>query len=160
MSARLLTVAGLLLTGCKQRSVAPPQGACLQPEPSPAAIRNSPSLLRAEQKRQRMAALLGDGKSALLLLDARVPGVDVPKEHRRNNNLTLEYGLGATIYKPIVDLAICPEGVHGTLSFKSVNHTTFVPWGAVFAMSSKAGTDGTTWQEDIPADLSPTAANE
>ena len=51
---------------------------------------------------------------------------------RLQAQVVLQVGLDMPV--PIPDLRVDEEGVFGTLSFKGVPFTCFVPWGAVFAL--------------------------
>lgn len=53
---------------------------------------------------------------------------------------------------PIPDLRIDEEGVFGTLSFKGVPFTCFVPWAGVFALVGEDG-KGMVWSTEMPAEI-------
>jgi hypothetical protein len=53
---------------------------------------------------------------------------------------------------PIVDLEVTDAGLSGTLSFSRVPHRTYVPWSAVYAITSTNGC-GILYREDIPSDV-------
>lgn len=140
------------LGACASAGRVQPRPPCLRAPLSQEALRASPDLLRAEQKRQRVEALMVADGTAWVHLDSRRPEVVVPAKHRGQKHLVLEYGRGGTLAKPIVDLAVCPEGIYATLSFSSVNHRTFVPWTSVYAVANNKGEEGALWQEDMPPD--------
>ncbi len=83
-------------------------------------------------------------------LDPRQAGVLVPTRLRLQAQVVLQVGLDMPV--PIPDLRIDEEGVYGTLSFKGVPFTCFIPWGAVFAL---VGDDakGMVWPAEMPAEI-------
>ncbi len=83
-------------------------------------------------------------------LDPRQAGVLVPTRLRLQAQVVLQVGLDMPV--PIPDLRIDEEGVYGTLSFKGVPFTCFVPWKAVFAL---VGDDakGMVWATEMPAEI-------
>ena len=100
-------------------------------------------------KKDVARALLLRG-SVFVHLDPRQPGVLVPARLRLQPQVVLQVGLDMPV--PIPDLRIDEEGVYGTLSFKGVPFTCFVPWGAVFAL---VGDDakGMVWSSEMPAEI-------
>lgn len=62
----------------------------------------------------------------------------------------LQVGLDMPV--PIPDLRVDEEGVFGTLSFKGVPFTCFVPWRAVFALVGEDG-KGMVWSSEMPAEV-------
>jgi stringent starvation protein B len=53
---------------------------------------------------------------------------------------------------PIPDLRVDEEGVFGTLSFKGVPFTCFVPWRSVFALVGEDG-KGMVWSAEMPPEV-------
>ena len=60
---------------------------------------------------------------------------------------------------PIPDLRVDEEGVFGTLSFKGVPFTCFVPWRSVFALVGEDG-KGMVWSAEMPAEVAGELARE
>lgn len=60
---------------------------------------------------------------------------------------------------PIPDLRVDEEGIFGTLSFKGVPFSCFVPWGAVFAL---VGDDakGMVWSREMPEEIATALVRE
>jgi len=87
---------------------------------------------------------------ASLHLDARSPGVVVPAPFSSQAHLVLQYGRNMPI--PITDLEVTEAGVSATLSFSRVSRRTYVPWGAVYAVTCTNGC-GVLYREDMPADV-------
>lgn len=83
-------------------------------------------------------------------LDARRPGVVLPRRFLGEAHLRLDYGYG--LVPPIPDLVIDDSGVQATLSFNRQPFATFIPWSAVYLIADFDG-NGAVWQEDIPSDL-------
>lgn len=100
-------------------------------------------------KKDVARALLLRG-SVFVHLDPRQAGVLVPTRLRLQAQVVLQVGLDMPV--PIPDLRIDDEGVYGTLSFKGVPFTCFVPWRAVFAL---VGDDakGMVWPSEMPAEI-------
>jgi stringent starvation protein B len=100
-------------------------------------------------KKDVARALLLRG-SLFIHLDPRRPGVLVPSRLRSQAQVVLQVGLEMPV--PIPDLRVDEDGVFGTLSFKGVPFTCFVPWGAVFAL---VGDDakGMVWHADMPSEI-------
>ncbi len=100
-------------------------------------------------KKDVARALLLRG-SVFVHLDPRKAGVLVPTRLRLQAQVVLQVGLDMPV--PIPDLRIDEEGVYGTLSFKGVPFTCFVPWGAVFAL---VGDDakGMVWSTEMPTEI-------
>jgi hypothetical protein len=88
----------------------------------------------------------------LVILDARRPGVVVPKIHSASPKLGLRFGLD--LVPPIVDLSYDANGVSGVLSFGGVSERCVVPWSAVYAMTSVIAAErGAVWTRDVPPDV-------
>jgi len=76
--------------------------------------------------------------------------VVVPAPFSSQAHLVLQYGRNMPI--PIDALEVTDAGVSATLSFSRVPHRTYVPWSAVYAVTSTNGC-GALYQEDIPPDV-------
>lgn len=100
-------------------------------------------------KQETFLSLLKEGWVSLHL-DARSEGVVVPAPFSSQPHLALQYGYNMPI--PIEDLEITPAGVSASLSFSRIPHRTYVPWSAVYLITSTNGT-GVLYQEDVPADV-------
>jgi hypothetical protein len=74
----------------------------------------------------------------------------VPSRLRSQPQVVLQVGLDMPV--PIPDLRVDDAGVFGTLSFKGVPFSCFVPWGAVFALVGE-DTKGMVWNADMPAEI-------
>jgi hypothetical protein len=84
--------------------------------------------MRNEHK-ELVESLFAAGRSARILLDPRADGVTVPPEHSFKNELVLEFGLELPL--PIHDIRVDDFGISGTLSFRGVGFTCYVPWEGV-----------------------------
>jgi stringent starvation protein B len=100
-------------------------------------------------KQETFLSLLKEGWVSLHL-DARSEGVVVPAPFSSQPHLALQYGYNMPI--PIEDLEVTPAGVSASLSFSRIPHRTYVPWSAVYLITSTNGT-GVLYQEDVPADV-------
>ena len=100
-------------------------------------------------KKDVSRALLLRG-SVFIHLDPRKPGVLVPARLRSQAQVVLQIGLDMPV--PIPDLRVDEEGVFGTLSFKGVPFTCFVPWAAVFALVGDDG-KGMVWASEMPSEV-------
>jgi stringent starvation protein B len=100
-------------------------------------------------KKDVARALLLRG-SVFIHLDPRTAGVLVPARLRPQAQVVLQVGLDMPV--PIPDLRIDEEGVFGTLSFKGVPFTCFVPWSAVFALVGEDG-KGMVWSTEMPSEI-------
>jgi hypothetical protein len=67
-----------------------------------------------------------------VVLDARVPGVRVPKSLKGNPHVMFNLGLNLPV--PITDLEITDKGWSATLSFNDGFYRCNVPWDAVLAI--------------------------
>jgi stringent starvation protein B len=100
-------------------------------------------------KRDVARALLLRG-SLFVHLDPRRRAVVVPARLRAQPQVVLQVGLHMPV--PIPDLRIDEDGVFGTLSFKGVPFTCFVPWQAVFALVGEDG-KGMVWSTEVPQEI-------
>jgi stringent starvation protein B len=103
---------------------------------------------RVPGKKQVLLAFLDRGV-AMLHLDARRPGVQVPQQHAQDAHLrlNLSYRYG------IPDFDVGDQRVQATLSFGGRPFRCIIPWTAVFGITCSATRDGQVWPEDIPADV-------
>lgn len=85
--------------------------------------------------------------SVFVHLDPRRPGVLVPARLRNQAQAVLQIGLDMPV--PIPDLRVDEEGIFGTLSFKGIPFSCFVPWAAVFALVGEDA-KGMVWDADMP----------
>ncbi len=88
--------------------------------------------------------------SVFLHLDPRVTGVLIPDRLRKQPQVTLQVGNDMPI--PIPDLKVDDNGVYGTLSFKGVPYTCWIPWSAVFAVVGEDA-KGVVWDKEIPREV-------
>lgn len=107
-------------------------------------------------KRDVARALLLRG-SVFVHLDPRRLGVLVPARLRDQAQVVLQVGLDMPV--PIPDLRVDEEGIFGTLSFKGIPFTCFVPWSAVFAL---VGDDarGMVWSKEMPDEIASALVRE
>ncbi len=107
----------------------------------------TPPQLPAKKDVARALLLRG---SVFVHLDPRRPGVLVPARLRNQAQVVLQIGLDMPV--PIPDLRVDEEGIFGTLSFKGIPFSCFVPWGAVFALVGE-DTKGMVWSKEMPAEI-------
>lgn len=103
---------------------------------------------RIPGKKQVLLAFLERGV-AMIHLDARRPGVEVPEQHRGEAHLRLNLSYR---YR-IPDFEIGDRGVQATLSFGGRSFLCVLPWEAVFGITSQANGDGQVWPEDLPVEV-------
>ncbi|MCA1827432.1 MAG: ClpXP protease specificity-enhancing factor SspB [Myxococcales bacterium] len=107
---------------------------------------------RAPAKKRTLLGYLERG-IAMLHLDARRPGVAVPRQYAHDPHLRLNLS-----YRyQIPDLEVGDEQVHATLSFGGRPFHCIVPWEAIFGITSETG-DGQVWPEDLPVEVVEAAA--
>ena len=106
--------------------------------------------MKPVSKQAVLAHLLGQG-SVYLHLDATRPNVQVPESYKNDILLTLVVGLDLAL--PIPDLDLDSDGVTATLSFSQTPFHCFLPWPAIFAMSTEDGTH-LIWPADAPRHIS------
>jgi stringent starvation protein B len=75
-------------------------------------------------------------------------GSIIPERLLKQTQVVLQFGLDMAI--PIPDLKYDGNGIFGTLTFKGIPFTCFVPWHCIFALVGDDG-KGLTW--DIPKGL-------
>lgn len=104
--------------------------------------------LRAQQKRKLFETLLEAGVAALHL-DPRAAGVAVPGHLTDQPVLVLNF----SFRYGVKDFRFDDKGVEASLSFSRQPFYCVVPWSAVFAVTNDDRTQGSVWQEDLPAEL-------
>jgi stringent starvation protein B len=111
---------------------------------------------RSKEKQGRLEEALSHGV-AMIHLDARRPGVLVPKHCRSDFHLRLN--VSWRFLPP--DLSLGTWGVRETLTFGGVASVIAVPWPAIFGIS-RAGKESQLWlfPEDMPLDLLESAARD
>jgi stringent starvation protein B len=107
-------------------------------------------------KKDVARALLLRG-SVFVHLDPRRPGVLVPARLRHQAQVVLQVGLDMPV--PIPDLRVDEEGIFGTLSFKGVPFSCFVPWAAVFALVGEDA-KGMVWSREMPDEIATALVRE
>lgn len=100
---------------------------------------------KAPPAKPEVVALFLEKGPCMLHLDARRFGVRVPKEHRVEWHLRLNFSYR---FRP-ADLAIDAHGIKETLSFGGTASPVSVPWHAVWGATAA---DGRTvvWPESVP----------
>jgi stringent starvation protein B len=127
--------------------------AARSPRPWPEVCRSvttlhvTPPLLPAKKDVARALLLRG---SVFIHLDPRKASVLVPARLRLQPQVVLQVGLDMPV--PIPDLRVDDEGVYGTLSFKGVPFTCYVPWSAVFALVGEDA-KGMVWPTEMPTEI-------
>jgi stringent starvation protein B len=107
----------------------------------------TPPLLPAKKDVARALLLRG---SVFIHLDPRKSTVLVPARLRLQPQVVLQVGLDMPV--PIPDLRVDDEGVYGTLSFKGVPFTCYVPWASVFALVGEDA-KGMVWPSEMPSEI-------
>ncbi|MBI4383014.1 MAG: hypothetical protein HY579_03135 [Nitrospinae bacterium] len=100
-----------------------------------------------KSKYDQLMDLLGKG-DAMVCLDARSPGVDVPAQHKTNPTLNLIFNLN--FRRP---LEITDRGIFTTLSFQGRPHKCAIPFESVWAIYDPNSQMGQVWEESIPKDI-------
>lgn len=98
-------------------------------------------------KHDFICSLLEEG-DAMICLDAREPGVIVPREHQGNHSLNLVLNLNFP--RP---MEIKEEGILATLSFGGRPFTCVVPMQAIWAAFNPATGMGQIWQGSVPEEV-------
>jgi len=106
---------------------------------------------RIPDKKQVLLDFLERGV-AMVHLNARRPGVQVPEQHRGEAHLRLNLSYRYRIR----DLEIGDAGVQATLSFGGRSFLCVLPWPAIFGITSQADGDGQLWPEDLPDEVAET----
>lgn len=105
---------------------------------------------RNDEKHKIFRFMLQHEDSVLIHVDPRKKGVIVPTWLHSHSQVVLQVGLNMPV--PIPDLCFDEEGVLGTLSFKGVPFTCFMPWSSIFALV-RDDRKGKVWSDDMPAEL-------
>ncbi|MBS2023290.1 MAG: hypothetical protein JST92_12820 [Deltaproteobacteria bacterium] len=99
-------------------------------------------------KKDTLLAYLERG-IAMLHIDARREGVQVPPQHKDDPHLRLNLSYRYAI----PDLLVDETKVRATLSFRSKPFECILPWPAVFGITSHATGQGEVWPEDMPNEV-------
>ena len=94
-----------------------------------------------------LISLLEEG-DAMVCLDARLPDVEVPKNHKTNPSLNLIFNLN---FKHPLDIQ--HEGIFTTLSFNGRPAKCSIPFEAVWAIYDPSMKKGQVWEESLPPDV-------
>lgn len=86
-------------------------------------------------KRDAAMKILVTGGSLFVKVNPKM--CQLPLYLKNKTSCILEYGLNLPV--PIPDLYVIDDGIHATLSFQRAVFKTFVPWGAVQALSDSSG---------------------
>lgn len=90
--------------------------------------------------------------AVLVHLNASYPLVGVPAKFLDGVHLNLRFG--AAVRPPVRNMVVNEEGVRAVLTFSRVPHTVFVPWAAVFGMTSETAcglaADVRVWPKSVP----------
>ena len=103
---------------------------------------------KEQEKKDRLLAALDQGL-VMIHLDARRPGVLVPKPLQQEIHLRLN--LSYRFDPP--DLTVSEWGVRSTLSFSGSRFKVAVPWSALFAVTSHATSENWLYPDDMPPEL-------
>lgn len=103
---------------------------------------------RNDDKKARLLKALEQGMTQIHL-DARRPGVLVPKKFTTDHHLVLNISYR---FDP-PDLTVNDWGVRETLSFGGERFTVGVPWSALYAIASHSSHDFFMFPEDMPEEL-------
>lgn len=87
---------------------------------------------------------------AMVTLDARLPGVDVPARFRDDGRLrlNLSHRFGHA-------MELNDWGVRATLTFGGVPHACRLPWNSIYQVMSHATSEQFVFPGDVPDDLFP-----
>ena len=105
-------------------------------------------------KKQTLLAFLTRGV-AMVHVDARRPGVVVPKQFEGEAHLRLNLSYRYSI----PDLVVDEKQVQATLSFGGRPFQCQLPWESVFGITSSESGDGQVWPEDLPTEVMQTLAS-
>src|SRR5438105_73774 len=103
---------------------------------------------RVPDKKQTLLAYRSRG-IAMVHLDARRPGVEVPPEYAQEAHLRLNLSYRYSI----PDLEVGEERVQATLSFGGRPFQCLLPWESIFGITSHSSGDGQVWPEDLPVEV-------
>jgi stringent starvation protein B len=105
--------------------------------------------LPPNEKRDALLRLMDSGV-AMVHLDARRPGVIVPRQYANDFNLRLNFSWR---YR-IGDLDIGAEKIVGSLSFSGLTFRCEVPWTAIFGITCPNRPEiGEVYLKDLPDEL-------
>lgn len=114
-----------------------------------------PRTPQPDTKQDVFAKLLEEGV-AVLHIDARRPGVEVPKDLRDCSRLLLNYS-----YRyHIEDFNFDDSQVIASLSFAGSPFPCRVPWDAVFAIGAARREEVWLWPDDVPLELRAVATGD
>ena len=108
---------------------------------------------RTKEKKLHLEEALERGVS-MIHLDARRPGVVVPKNLKVDHHLRLNLSWR---YNP-PDLTLSEWGVRETLSFGGTPWQIAVPWSAIFAITGSDEQQAWLFPEDVPPEMLEAAA--
>jgi len=115
--------------------------------PKPAA--GDKALVPPDESKLACFSRLVDEGLVLVTLDARVPGVQVPKRFAG----ALQFHLNFSHRFRVPDFAYDDLGVRATLGFDTGDFKCVVPWNAVYAMSSQVLNERRVFPESFPQEL-------
>jgi stringent starvation protein B len=98
-------------------------------------------------KREVVLSFLGRG-TLRVFVDARKPGVTVPRGLTQQAELVLR--VGYALNPPIPDLDIGADAIGCTLSFNRVPAWCRLPYEAIYAIVSDSDGRGVVWPDDVP----------
>lgn len=101
-----------------------------------------------DNKRAQVLECLEKGMTQIHL-DARRPGVLVPKDFANEHHLVLNISYR---FDP-PDLAVTEWGIRQTLSFKGSRFTVAVPWSALYAVASLTTRESWMFPHDMPEEF-------
>jgi stringent starvation protein B len=103
---------------------------------------------RSDDKKTRLLKALDAGMTQVHL-DARRPGVLVPRKFAQDHHLVLNVSYR---FDP-PDLTVNEWGVRETLSFGGERFTVGIPWSAIYAVASHVTHDFFMFPDDMPEEL-------
>jgi stringent starvation protein B len=98
-------------------------------------------------KRQTLLRLLAEGM-VMVHLDARRPGVRVPRAHQRDALLRLNLSFRFASR----DLVVEEDRVRCTLSFSGAPYSCELPLEAIFAVTSHVTGESMVWPDSLPSE--------
>lgn len=101
-----------------------------------------------DSKRTQVLECLDKGMTQIHL-DARRPGVLVPKDFEKEHHLVLNISYR---FDP-PDLSVTEWGIRQTLSFKGSRFTVAVPWSALYAVASLTTRESWMFPHDMPEEF-------
>lgn len=103
----------------------------------------------ARQKLEAMREILDLG-IAMVHLDPRRDGVQVPERFRKDPVLRLNFAYGFRLPALTID----DEGIYAILNFQGERAACNIPWAAVFAITAPEHEhNGRLWPEDVPEEV-------